>query len=125
LADMKHGVHAGLAARRQHNLVHAELPGILAVESRRLAERELEIGRADIDRIDPGRIKDLVDVLNRLTGLDHRNYEDLVICGLLIGTCDAVHGGADRAVAALSLWRITAVGNERLRLLARVHHRAY
>jgi hypothetical protein len=51
---MDAGVDPALSAGRQHNLVHAELLGILGVEFGRLAVREGEIGRADIDRIDPG-----------------------------------------------------------------------
>ena len=74
---MNAGVDAAFSARRQQDLVHIELLGILAVEFGRLPEREGKIGRADIDRIDPRHIEDLVNVLDSLAGFDHRNNEDL------------------------------------------------
>src|SRR5436305_9978074 len=52
IGAMDAGVYAAISARRQDNLVHPELLGILGIEPRRLAEREGKIGRADIDRID-------------------------------------------------------------------------
>ena len=75
LAAMDAGIDPALSARRQHSLVHAELLGIFAVEFGRLAEREGKIGKADMDRIDPGNIQDLVDVLDCLAGFDHRDLE--------------------------------------------------
>jgi hypothetical protein len=57
LGAMNAGVHAALSARRQDDLVHPELLGILAIELRRLAEREGKIGRADLDRIAPRHIR--------------------------------------------------------------------
>ena len=58
---MDAGVNPTLAARCQHTLVHSELLGILAVEFGHLAKREGEIGRADIDCIDPPHIQDVAD----------------------------------------------------------------
>jgi hypothetical protein len=52
-------------------------------------------------------------------GLDHWNDEDFVVRGLLIVARDAIHCGADRPVAALPVWRITAVGDESNRLANR------
>src|SRR5206468_819714 len=59
LTAMDAGVDPALSARCQHTLVHTELLGILAVEFGRFAKREGEIGRADMDRINPRYIQDL------------------------------------------------------------------
>ena len=60
----------------------------------------------------------------RLLGLDHRDHQHFVVGDLLVVAGLAVHRGADRAVAALALRRIQAIGDQCLGFGLGVHHRA-
>ena len=82
---------------------------LLAVELRHQAERQAEVGRADIDAADARHVEDGVDIVDRLLRLDHRDDQHLVVGGRLVGRRLAVGAGADRAVAALALRRIERI----------------
>ena len=64
---------------------------------------------ADIDGVDAGHVQDGGQIVDRLLGLDHRDAEDVVVGGLLVGAGRAVDArrGSGRCCGALGadIWQ--------------------
>src|SRR5450631_876554 len=123
-AAMDAGMEPALAALLHDLLVNLENLRLVAIEFWHQAVGEAEIGRADIDAVDALDIEDRFHVLDGGLGLHHREQHDLVVGGLLIGAGRTIHAGTDRAVRARAARRVFTVGNQALRLLLGVDHRA-
>ncbi len=94
--------------------------GPVVVVARWQPEAEGEIGRTDVDRIDPGDGQDVVEVLERLHGLDHGDGGHGVV-GLL-GVRAVPQTREDRPEATGPDRRVAAGLDDGRRLLGRVDH---
>jgi len=96
LTAMDAGVDPALAACRKHDLVHAELLRILTVEFGRLTERKGEIGRADIDRVDPGHIQDLVGYIR------YHSPDDEIVDSAVVSVFDLLYAAYSQRLGPLA-----------------------
>ncbi|MNT02094.1 hypothetical protein D3C72_1365820 [compost metagenome] len=93
------------------------------VEGRPAAKRERQVGRADIDTVEPVDRQDLVQVFQPLPGLDHRQHHHGAV-GVLRVVGAAVQQPADRPEAARAQRRVARGGDQALGIGAVVDHRA-
>src|SRR6185436_6403529 len=93
---MDAGELAALLHRGDELVVDRQHLRLVAVELGHQAERQAEVGGADIDAADARHVEDGVDVVDRLLGLDHGDDQHLVIGRRLVGGGRAVGAGADR-----------------------------
>src|SRR5213083_2995484 len=94
-------------ARGEYALDRRHVLRLFLVEIGLQSEPEREIGRTDVNPVQPGRAGDLVDLLDPLAGLDHDEAQDAVPHD---GDIAAVHdhGGPDRAEGAVATWGVAA-----------------
>ena len=120
---MDAGLDIVALAAVEHLLKRRHHPVVGLVAARRMAIGDREIGRPDIDRIEPMDRQDLVKLVDRLGGLDHAEGDDEVV-GLHVIIRPAVERGADRPRAPIAERRIAAGADEFLCFGAVVDHRA-
>ncbi len=113
----------GLAGRGDDALDGAQHHGVLLVEARLPAQRQGEVGWADIDSGKLGDIQDRFEVVEGVSRLDHADGQDRVVGPPFI-IVSRVHAGAGGTEAAESARRIAARPREAFGLGARVDHRA-
>ena len=94
----------------------------LAVVVARLeAEADRQVSRTDVDRVDAGDGEDLVEVGDRLSGLDHRDRRHMGVGpGAVVVVTHARH---HRPPTARAIGHVARRAHDRLRLLPRVDHR--
>ncbi len=117
--DARHDAVA--AAGGKDPLHRGNMLGLFLVEVGRQAETECQIGGTDIDAVEPGRARDLVDPLHALARLDHDEAQDLSAQHGEITTLHH-HCGAHRPVGAPAFGKIAAGGNSRRGLGAIADH---
>ena len=120
---MDAGLDAVPLAAVEHLFQRRHHPFVGLVAARRIAIRDRQVDWADIDRVEPLDRQDLVEIVDRLGGLDHAEGDDDVVgLGVVVGA--AVERGADRPRAAVAERRIAHRVDEFLGLGAVVDHRA-
>jgi hypothetical protein len=84
-------------------------------------ERDRQIGRADVDRVDAGDGEDVVEVADGFDGLDHRDEGDAVAGPVEV--VRAPHAGDDRTKATRTRRYVAAGAHHCLCFGDRVDHR--
>ena len=97
--------------------------GVEVVKHRLAAQRERQIRRPDVDRVQAFDREDRIQVVERLRRLDHGEGDDGLV-GVLGIVGAAVQRGADGPEAARALRRVVRPGDQLLRVFSRVDHRA-